>query len=146
MPLSFQHLSRCDCLIQFPPIMNADKYQQLLVRRAVKAANKKSRHSKTDLDLETLRDLKVATASPFSRILIALLGSILLGLTIYLQVNDAFSWLLTVLGIVGFYILVVAIRGRKKRIFEIETTLDALDAGGTLIEAIIENLDISIDL
>lgn len=126
--------------------MNADKYQQLIVRRAVKAAKQKNRRTQDDLDLETLRNLKVATASPLSRVFFGGLGLILIGAMLSLQISDGFDWLLTLFGLIGLYFTVVAIRGRKKRISEIEDAIDILDAGGTLIEAIIENLDFSIDL
>lgn len=129
-----------------PKKLNRDKYQELIVRRAVKAANKESRRGKKDLDLESIRNLKVATASPWSRIVIGLLGSIILGATIHAQVTDVFSWLLSFFALIGLYFIVVAIRGRKKRVSEIETALDAVEAGGTLIESIVENIDISIDL
>ncbi len=128
-----------------PPKINRDKYQELIVRRAVKAANKQSRRSQKELDLESIRNLKVATASPWSRIVIGLLGIILLGATIHAQVTDVFSWFLSIVALIGVYFIVVAIRGRKKRVSEIETALDAIDAGGSLIECIVENIDISID-
>lgn len=126
--------------------MNPDKYQELIVKRAVKAANKKRDRTRRDLDIGTLRDLKVATASPFSRILVGSIGSALLGTMIYLQLADGFSWLLSLFAGIGLYFLVVAIRGRKKRISEIENAMDFVDVGGSLVEAVIENIDFSIDL
>ncbi|MBK1880328.1 hypothetical protein [Pelagicoccus mobilis] len=126
--------------------MNSNKYQELLVRRAVKAANKKNRNSEENIDLQALRELKVATASPLSRIFVGGLGSTFLGTTIYALATEGFSWLLTLLAIPGIYFLVVAIRGRKKRVSEIEDAVDFIDVGGNLVEAIIENVDFSIDL
>lgn len=126
--------------------MTSEKYQELLVRRAVKAANKKSRRSEKELDLETLRNLKVATASPLSRIFVGGLGSVFLGISIHSLLEDGFSWLLMLLGLTGIYFIVVAIRGRKKRISEIENAVDFIDVGGSLLEAVVENIDISIDI
>ena len=65
---------------------------------------------------------------------------------VYLQVADGFSWLFTLLACFGLYCLVAAIRGRKKRISEIENAIDVIDVGGDIIEAIIENLDFDVDI
>lgn len=126
--------------------MSPDKYQQLIVRRAVKAAEKQKSRTREDLDLETIRNLKVATASPFSRIFIGLIGSVLLVSMIYLQITDGFSWLIALIACFGIYFIVVAIRGRKKRISEIENAIDFIDLGGSLVELIVDNLDVDIDI
>ena len=126
--------------------MNSDEYQQLIVRRAVKAANKERTRTGRNLDLDGIRDLKVVTANPFSRIFIGLVGAILLGSMIYLQIAEGFYWLFTVCAFIGLFLLVVAIRGRRKRISEIENAMDLLDIGGNLVGAIIENIAFSVDL
>ncbi len=125
--------------------MISDKYKNRIIKNGIKAAHRYKKKTGQKPDKEVLKKISIPTASLFERLVLIILGIVFIAIAIYNLSYFPF-WIILLQIVFGLIILILGIRGRRKKISKIIDIFDAIDIGANILQFIVEGIIDSIDV